>query len=82
MEKLISIEEINLANLEMWGFFSPTIFTKLKHLQFLNLSYNKMEGEIPDPDAWKDIKNLEIIELNNNNFTGILPTNWDHLHNL
>ena len=41
-----------------------------------------MEGEIPDPDTWKDIKHLEIIELNNNNFTGILPTNWDHLQNL
>jgi hypothetical protein len=82
MEKLINLEEINLANLDMWGFLSITFIENLKHMKFFNLSYNRMEGEIPDPDTWKDWWELEIIELNNNNFSGILPTNWDHLHNL
>ena len=41
-----------------------------------------MEGEIPDGEDWSKWGKLEILELNNNNFTGILPLKWDYLHNM
>jgi len=82
MMDLVMLEEINLANLDMWGFISPELIMNLKHVKYFNLAYNKMEGEIPDYDSWEDWIDLEILEINNNNFTGILPTNWNHLHNM
>ena len=66
----------------MYGFFAAEWVVGLKNLRYLNLAFNRMEGEIPDVDGWMQWDHLEILELNNNNFSGILPTKWDHLYNL
>ena len=62
-----------MVNLDMIGSISDDFVKNLKKLRSLNLAYNNLQGELPDIIEWTELKDLERIELNNNNFTGRIP---------
>lgn len=58
----------------------PTIFTKLVHLQYLNLAKNHLSGTIPEKLG--KLTKLEMLNLFENAFTGTLPATLGKLTNL
>ena len=58
----LDLEEINMVNIGLAGDIGQGI-VNLTKLRFLNLSYNSMEGVIPDNPGWINMINLEIVEL-------------------
>ena len=84
---LVDLEELNLSKVEMSGALSKgaglsTNILGLKRLKFLNLSNNRLKGPIVDEEGWADFTQLEMIELQNNRFTGEIPRNWAYLTEL
>ena len=73
MSKLENIEDVNLVNLDMWGLITPELIKGWKKIKTLNMSFNRLEGEIPDIAEWELWTDMKYLELNNNNFTGLLP---------
>eukprot|EP00347_Sterkiella_histriomuscorum_P002582 403367589 len=81
MSQLINLEEINMQHLDMFGHIETSI-TNLIKLKYFNLAYNKMTLELPVTDGWLNMKNLEQIELESNQFSGGLPPQWAQLQSL
>ncbi|KAK3153896.1 hypothetical protein QOZ80_2BG0182930 [Eleusine coracana subsp. coracana] len=50
---------------------SGAAFCKLLSLQILDLSNNKLTGELPD--CWWDMQALQFMDLSNNSFSGEIP---------
>lgn len=73
MSGLIALEDVNLVHLDMIGYLNDKLITKWKHLRTLNLSNNRLEGQVPDIAAWANWERLEYLEIGDNNFTGMLP---------
>ena len=53
--------------------------TDLKKLKYLNLSNNAISSGLPDNEDWADFTQLEIVELQFNDFFGNIPINWQYL---
>ncbi|XP_047949616.1 receptor-like protein EIX2 [Salvia hispanica] len=53
------------------GSISSICKTHQKNLNYLDLSSNQLEGEVPN--CWENMPNLEILNLPNNNFSGEIP---------
>jgi len=73
LSQMVNLEEINLVHLDMWGYISDDFVKNLKKLRYLNLANNNLEGTLPDVMEWADMKELKMIELQNNSFTGDIP---------
>lgn len=63
------LERLTIAHCSVSDFLPGEIFTD--RLRYLNLSYNKIKGNIP-PEI-KNAKNLEQLYLDNNELTGKMP---------
>lgn len=63
------LEHLTIAHCSVTDFLPGEIFTD--RLRYLNLSYNKIKGNIP-PEI-KNAKNLEQLYLDNNELTGNIP---------
>ena len=64
----------------MTGTIAETISSNKPNLYTLDLSYNNLEGTIPDTIT--DLLSLKELEMSNNRLTGYLPTGFDKLINL
>ncbi|MCH89976.1 putative serine/threonine kinase plant-type protein, partial [Trifolium medium] len=64
--------ELDLSNNKFVGEF-PEVVIKATNLVFLDLRFNNLEGPVPS-DLFK--KDLDVIFINNNKFTGSLPANF------
>ena len=70
------IEELNMTNVARDPSLKGTLITEiglLNRLKKIDLSNNELEGTL-DPIIFKNMNNLEIINLASNNFEGRLPT--------
>ena len=56
--ELTELEEINLVNLDMQGSINADFVKNCKKLRTLNLSHNRIEGELPNIEEWSDMKNM------------------------
>ena len=86
---LTELEEINLTKVNMGGKVLETAttgqtyhLTDLKKLKYLNLANNAMSSGLPDTEEWADFTQLEIVEIQNNDFFGNIPINWKYLPSL
>lgn len=77
--QLTKLEELNLANLDMYGFITADFVKNLKRLRFLNLSHNRLEKALPQIEDWANWTEINIIELTGNRFTGSIPPAWAKL---
>ncbi|CAJ2650221.1 unnamed protein product [Trifolium pratense] len=64
--------ELDLSNNKFVGVF-PEVVIQATNLVFLDLRFNNLQGPIPS-DLFK--KDLDVIFVNNNKFTGNLPANF------
>ncbi|XVF78975.1 hypothetical protein PTKIN_Ptkin14bG0181500 [Pterospermum kingtungense] len=59
----------------------PSWLGNLKNLQILFLRSNRFYGHIADPKVASSFSHLRIVDLSDNDFTGLLPTNFfENLH--
>lgn len=58
----------------------PKIFTKLVHLEYLNLAKNRLSGTLPE--GLGKLTKLELLNLFENEFTGTLPPSFGALTKL
>ena len=65
MSRLTNLEEINMQYLAMIGYIDSS-FTNLANLKFINIAFNNLYLSLPDTGSWKNLKNLEHIELQGN----------------
>ncbi|KAK1383246.1 Anthocyanin 3'-O-beta-glucosyltransferase [Heracleum sosnowskyi] len=71
ISKLKYLFELDLSNNKLNGIF-PKDVLKASELSFLDLRYNSLNGKVP-AEAFKLY--LDVLFLNNNQFTGYLPDN-------
>ncbi|KAJ4750464.1 Leucine-rich repeat protein kinase family protein [Rhynchospora pubera] len=72
------VESLNLTNAGLSGFL-PTEIANMTALQHIQLSGNNLSGHIPD---MSNLKNLATLHLDNNQFTGSIPSSLGGLENL
>ena len=70
---LYRLKRLDLSGSNMQGTLDPATFTSWPFLEHLDLSQNKLEGEIPE-ELFK-LDGLKTIRLHNNTFEGTLPMN-------
>lgn len=75
---LKELTEFSMPYLDMYGYISPSFIEGLQKLEYLNLSHNKLVSQLPN-NGWS--KNLQIIELNDNQFYGSIPVDWTSFEN-
>ncbi|CAH2054626.1 unnamed protein product [Thlaspi arvense] len=62
---------LNLTGNSLSGTLPPDLFSLLRYLSAVDLSYNSFSGEIPD--TWSNISYLDTLLLDHNRFTGHIP---------
>ncbi len=67
---LTELRVLNLRSNKLEGIF-PSLFSNLKKIYYLDLSINKLISPLPDFDS---LKLLQYLYINNNNFSGALPS--------
>nr|CAN71800.1 hypothetical protein VITISV_008690 [Vitis vinifera] len=73
---LRSLQKMLLGNNGLQGSLSDKLFSNLTRLQFLVLSDNKIEGDIPGV-LWS-MHELRFLDVSGNNFTGVLANlSWN-----
>jgi hypothetical protein len=80
ISKLTELEVLHLYGNSLHGILDFKTIESLSNLRSLNLSFNDLEG--PLPDAFQGSRNLQEINLAGNYFTGELPASMQHLQNL
>ncbi|KAG0578615.1 hypothetical protein KC19_4G036900 [Ceratodon purpureus] len=68
--KLINLQSLDLSLNYFQGNLPGEIFDNCQNLQYLDVSGNHLEGSVP-PQLW-NCRNMEEIQLRDNNFTGDL----------
>ncbi|GLJ46632.1 hypothetical protein SUGI_0982610 [Cryptomeria japonica] len=66
-----SLRYLDLSLNNLTGEISPNLFSICPQLTFLNLSSNRIVGQLPA--ELKNCRNLEKVALRRNNFTGSIP---------
>ena len=69
------LEILDVGNNKINGTF-PQWLESLPMLQVLILRYNKFHGPISDPMARSPFLKLRILDISNNEFSGLLPTKY------
>lgn len=80
LDQLSSVEIINLSNNQVDGNINPQIFTGLVKVVTLDLSFNQLQG--PLPDTIKNMGALQTLNLQNNQLSGQLPATLSELNNV
>nr|APU94870.1 leucine-rich repeat receptor-like protein kinase [Pohlia nutans] len=80
LDQLSLVQIINLSNNELTGNINPQIFTALTNLITLDLSFNQLQGTLPD--TVKNMVALQTLNLQNNQLSGQLPPTLSQLNNL
>ncbi|VVA96826.1 unnamed protein product [Arabis nemorensis] len=62
---------LNLTGNNLSGTLPSDVFSALRYLSAMDLSYNSFSGEIPD--TWTNITYLDTLLLDHNRFTGHIP---------
>ncbi|XP_047947660.1 receptor-like protein EIX2 [Salvia hispanica] len=76
---LTNLRILDLSHNFLSSISSFTLGSVLESLEVLKLSYNKLNGSIPDLKAFPSLKELH---LGKNNFTGSIPLSIGHLSKL
>lgn len=74
------LEFINASGNLLSGEIKENFLTKFQTLRILDLSFNKMEGTLPD--AFSSLSKMQDLNLAGNSFTGVLPESISALTNL
>ncbi|WVZ15027.1 hypothetical protein V8G54_012593 [Vigna mungo] len=72
LRNLTLLENLDLYKNSFSYFIPNWLFGVLSHLKFLDLSYNNLQGVIPD--ALRNLTSLVELDLSNNKLEGIFPT--------
>ncbi|XP_022717786.1 probable leucine-rich repeat receptor-like protein kinase At1g35710 [Durio zibethinus] len=72
LENLIHLERLDLAQSSFTGCF-PTWLTNFTQLRFIDLGFNELQGELPSSIA--RLKNLQYLDMNSNNLSGVVELN-------
>eukprot|EP00929_Paragymnodinium_shiwhaense_P035752 TRINITY_DN19273_c0_g1_i4.p1 TRINITY_DN19273_c0_g1~~TRINITY_DN19273_c0_g1_i4.p1 ORF type:complete len:744 (+),score=41.12 TRINITY_DN19273_c0_g1_i4:92-2323(+) len=78
--ELTTLKNLNIARNQLSGRL-PTCLCLLRRLEVLELSNNLLEGNIPRC-LFRHLRRLRYVALENNRFTGILPSSIRHLKKL
>lgn len=71
LSRLRNLSKLLVGNNELEGALPSTLFTSnVSVLEYINLSWNRFEGEIPDV-LWS-LSHLRILDISGNNFTGVV----------
>ncbi|KAG0581261.1 hypothetical protein M758_4G241900 [Ceratodon purpureus] len=80
LDQLPSVLVIDLSNNKLTGNINPQIFTALVKLTSLDLSFNQLQGSLPD--TVKNMVALQTMNLQNNQLSGQLPASLSQLTKL
>ena len=75
-----SLELFNLSHKNFSGFI-PAAFEKMRGLSSVNISYNELEGPLPNSRAFQDAR-IEALQGNKGlcgNITGLQPCSTGHI---
>ncbi|KAL0911950.1 hypothetical protein M5K25_017889 [Dendrobium thyrsiflorum] len=84
LSELRNVEHVDLSNNKFYGvlFMESSNFWSLANtVKYMNLSYNRLSGRFFSNDSMRLFRNLEILDLGQNQLTGELPS-FDSLSNL
>lgn len=73
LSKLTKLQTLTLSNNLISGTLSVDIFSSFTHMIDINLSFNHLEGDISDTNLFKQMINLEKLNIACNAFSGALP---------
>lgn len=77
---LATLVYFDLSSNMLNGSVSPA-FAQLVGLEYLNLSQNMFQGEIPQ-EIGNNLTSLEFLDLSSNNLTGTIPSSLANIHDL
>lgn len=81
MEHLVRLMSLDLSHNHLTGSIPGSVMGKMKSMQiFLNLSYNLLDGNIPQELGM--LEAVQAIDLSNNNLSGIIPKTLGGCRNL
>uniref|UniRef100_A0A0V0IX29 Putative LRR receptor-like serine/threonine-protein kinase-like n=1 Tax=Solanum chacoense TaxID=4108 RepID=A0A0V0IX29_SOLCH len=70
--RMRNLSKLLVGNNELEGTLSSTMFTSNDSvLVYINLSWNRFEGKVPDV-LWSLSDHLRILDISGNNFTGVV----------
>ncbi|KAL3684308.1 hypothetical protein R1sor_002330 [Riccia sorocarpa] len=73
INNLTNLEDLDLSHNQLSGELKLNL-RKLQNLQTLNIDRNRLEGRVPDI-SW-DSSSIEVVSLNQNNFTDLDLATW------
>ncbi|KAL8122769.1 tyrosine-sulfated glycopeptide receptor 1 [Apium graveolens] len=71
---LTSLVHLNLSNNFLSGPLPPTFFTSLTQIQVIDLSSNRLFGQLPVPGGLP--VTVKTLDLSNNHFNGTVPSSF------
>jgi Leucine-rich repeat (LRR) protein len=74
------LEFIHASGNQLCGELQEDFLIKFQTLRILDLSFNQMEGTLPD--AFATLSKMQELNLAGNSFTGVLPESMSALTNL
>jgi Leucine-rich repeat (LRR) protein len=77
---LATLVYFDLSSNRLNGSVSPA-FAQLVGLEYLNLSQNMFQGEIPQ-EIGNNLTSLEFLDVSSNNLTGTIPSSLANIHDL
>ncbi|XP_047162987.1 probable leucine-rich repeat receptor-like protein kinase At1g35710 [Vigna umbellata] len=80
LRNLTLLENLDLHMNSLSSSIPHWLFGVLSHLKFLDLSYNNLQGIIPD--ALGNLTSMVTLDMSNNKFEGPIPTSFGYLCNL
>lgn len=70
--RMRNLSKLLVGNNELEGTLSSTLFTSNDSvLVYINLSWNRFEGKVPDV-LWSLSDHLRVLDISGNNFTGVV----------
>ncbi|KAH0736409.1 hypothetical protein KY285_012116 [Solanum tuberosum] len=70
--RMRNLSKLLVGNNELEGALSSTLFTSNDSvLEYINLSWNRFEGKVPDV-LWSLSDHLRVLDISGNNFTGVV----------